>query len=600
MERFLMTAPMTQFDEDEDLEGTIDLENYSAEQELADEEGTIDLEDYSKSQEAEEASWWDTAKDAGIQSGLGLAQAFTWPLDILKVAMVGEGLTDIDELEDAFAKAGKPFDRDKYIKTVMEQGEFVPTQELLERQITKHTGVDLEPKTKIGKFLNKLFFIGGLSRGKGVGKALKSGVAAATTTTGLREAGAPEIVSELAGDLAGGIAGIEKQARKLSPEAARIQKIADKHGLPLMELMLKDEIPSGPKITAGRKAAFEKEIGMTTEDAIAKVVEDKIPISKLRAQGQDLNVLESEAYDKAKALAQSKPNPIKTDQIVSDIDAEIARIRGRAPSPSDAEEAAIRILEKEKNVLSKAKANPEQLITQTQNYNSNVKSIYKKAEFSGVEDEVKNAYGFLNNSIRNTVEKEAGKEIRDAYDVANKIFGQNASLARAEGLISKAFQNGDYSAKKLHQVLNSKQGAVLRRDIGEQGVKELRDIAEFGSTAQKATSQFANSAKHKFQVSEWGPLAGFLLAKVPLAGVAAVATKPFFDYVRGYLLTRPAARTVYRDIVKNAANGSFKNMAADFSKLEGMINKEFGSMEDFMNQGMQELQFYREGEEDED
>lgn len=592
-----MTAPIQ---DDEDLEGITYMDQYSAEQDEDDLEGVTYMDEYSKSKEAEEATWWDTAKDAGIQSGLGLAQAFTWPLDVLKVMMVGEGLTDIDELENAFEKAGKPFDRDKYIKTVMEQGEFIPTQELLERQITKHTGVDLEPKTKTGKFLNKLFFIGGLTRGKGLGKAAKASVTAATTTTALREAGAPEIVAELAGDVGGGIATIEKQARKLSPEAARIQKIADKHGLPLMEFMLEDEISKSAKITQGRKAAFEKELGMTTEDAIKKIVEGKLPVTKLRAQGQDLEVLESEAYDKAKALAQAKPGPLATNDIVSDIDAEIARIKGRAPSPSDAEKAAIKILENEKKVLSKAKPNVEQLVSQTQNYNSNVKSIYKKAEFSGVEDEVKNAYAFLNNSIRNTIEKQAGKEVSEAYKVANSIYAQNASLARTEGLISKAFQNGEYNAKKLQQVLDSRQGAVLRRDIGEQGVKELRDIAHYGQQAQKATTQFANSSKHGFEVGQWGPLAGFLLAKVPSAGVAASATKPFYDYFRGWALTRPAARTVYRNIVKNAANGSFKNMAKDFATLEGLVIKEFGSIEDFMKQGINDIRFYREGKEDDD
>lgn len=598
-----MTAPVQPLDLDED-EG-IDMAQYRQQQQIEseadDEAGTINMAEYAQSKEAQEASWWDSAKEAGIQSLAGLGQAFTYPLDLLKLAMVGEGLTDIDELEEAFRKAGKEFDRDKYIKTVFEQGEFIPTQALLERKIDEKFGTNIEnPKTKTGKFFNKLFFLGGLLRGKGAGKALKGGAVGATTTAALREAGAPEIVSELAGDFTGGAATLEKQARKLSPEAKRITEIADKHGLPLMEVMLRDEISPTARITQGRKQAFEKELGMTTEEALAKVVEDKIPVAKLRAQGKDLEVLESEAYDKAKSLAQSKPNPINPKQIVADIDTEIARIKSLAPSPSDAQQAAIKVLEKEKAVLSKSKANAEQLITQTQNYNSNVKSIYKKAEFSGVEEEVKNAYGFLNNSIRNTVEKEAGAEVTDAYKVANKIYGQNAALARTEGQIAKAFQNGDYSPKKLHQVLNSKQGAILRRDIGEQGVKELRDIAEFGQTAQKATTQFANSAKHKFQVGEWGPLAGFLLAKVPPVGAAAVAVKPFTDYVRGYLLTRPAARTKYRDIIKNASKGSFGNMAKDFAVLESQIVDEFGSIEEFMRQGIRELQLYREGEEDED
>jgi hypothetical protein len=595
-------TPMQATPFEEEDEG-IDMAQYSQQQQeesnAEDEEGTINMAEYADSPEAEEASWWDAAKEAGIQSIAGLSQAYTWPLDVLKVMMIGEGLTDIDDLEDAFARAGKEFDRDKYVKTVMEQGQFLPTQALLERTLDEQFGTNIEePKTKTGKFFNKLFFLGGLTRGKGWGKAIKAGVVGAGTTAALREAGAPEIVSELAGDVTGGIATIEKQARKLSPEAKRIVDIADKHGLPLIETMLKDEISPVARITPGRKAAFEKDLGMTTEEAIQKVIEDKIPLSKLRSQGKDLEVLETEAYDQAKALAKSKPNPINTKEIVSDIDREIARIKSLAPSPSDAQQAAIRILEKEKKVLGKSKANAEQLITQTQNYNSNVKSIYKKAEFSGVEDEVKNAYAFLNGSIRNTIEKEAGAEITNANKAANKIFAQNSSLARTEGMVNKAFQNGEYSAKKLHQVLNSKQGAVLRRDIGEQGVKELRDIAEFGQKAQKATSQFANSAKHKFQIGEWGPLAGFLLATAPKAGIAAVSVKPFTDYVRGYILTRPASRTVYRNIIKNASNGSFSNMAKDFSILESQIIEDFGSMEEFMKQGVRELQMYREGEEE--
>lgn len=580
-------------DKEEDLQDTIDLEK---EEDL---EGTIDLEEYSNSPEAEEASNWETAKDIGIQAGLGFAQAFTWPLDVLKVAMLGEGLSDIDELEESFAKAGKPFDKDKYIKTVMEQAEFIPTQELLEKQIEKYTGADLSPKTKPGKFFNKLFFLGGLTRGKGLGKAAKAGIAGASTTAALRELGTPEVVSEIAGDVAGGLASVGKQARKLSPEAARLQQIGDKYGLPLMEVMLRDEIPVKARISEARKSSLQKQLGMTTEEAIDRVIEDRLPISKLRNQGQNLEVVEQEAYNKAKDLAKANQNPLNKQQILTDIDAEISRIRHEAPSPSNAEEAAIRILEKEKESLSRGKTNVQQLINQTQKYNSNVKNIYRKPEFTGMEEEVKNTYGFLNNSIRNTIEKEAGSEVADAFRTANKIYGQNAALAKSEALLEKPFQNGDYSPKKLQNVLNTKQGAILQRDIGKEGIKELRDIAEFGTKAQKATTQFANSSRHKFQVSEWGPLAGFLLAKAPPVGVAAAAAKPFFDYVRGYLLTKPASRTVYKDIVKNAAQGSFKNMTGDFAKLENQIVEDFGSIQNFMKEGLDEVEFYREGEEDE-
>lgn len=597
-----MAAPVQNLEEEEEF--GIDMNQYREEQQMKqeefDEEGTIDMAEYAKSQEAEEATWWDAVKEAGFQSAAGLGQAFTWPLDVLKLAMIGEGLTDIDELEAAFEKAGKPFDRDKYIQTVFEQGEFIPTQELLERTIDKYAGTNIaEPKTRTGKFFNKLFFLGGVTRGKGWGKAAKAGLAGATTTAALREAGAPEIVSELGGDIKGGIATLEKQARKFSPEAQKIINTAKKHGLPLMEFMVEDTASPTAKISAKRKAAFEKELGTSVEDAINKLVEEKIPLSKLRAEGKDLQVLEDAAYDKAAELAKANPQALDPSELVKEIEQEIARIKSLAPSPSDAQKAALRILESEKEALAKGGANTEQLINQTRNYNSNVKSIYKKAEYSGVEDEVKNAYAFLNDRIRNTVEKQAGKEVIDAHKAANAIYAQNATLARTEGLIMKAFKNDQFSGKKLNDLLNSRQGAILRRDLGEEAVKELRDIAKYGEQAQKATTQFANSAKHKFKIGDWGPLAGFLLAKMPAVGGAAVAAQPLWGYVKGWALTRPLARKTYANIVKNAANGSFKNMAKDFATLEGEIVKEFGSVEDFMKQGVRELQFYREGEEDE-
>lgn len=600
-----MTVPTQPLQDDEQYTG-IDLAKYRDEQrvvqEAADEEGTIDLAAYAKSDQAKEATWMDSLKEAGFQAAAGLGQAFTYPADILKLAMVGEGLTDIDEIESAFEQAGKPFDKNKYIQTVYEQGEFIPTQALLERKIDEKFGTNIEnPKTKTGKFFNKLFFLGGLLRGKGLGKAAKGGAVGATTTAALREVGASEIVSELAGDVTGGVATLEKKARKFSPEIQRAVDLADKRGLPLTEAMVRETLPENSKISARRKKALEKKLGTSSEEAIKSIVEEKIPAAQLRKQGQDTNLLEDLAYDHANNIASNYPQQIPTKSLVADIDAEINRIKSLAPSPSDAQKAAIRILENEKNTLAGSPANASQLIQQTRNYNSNVKGIYRKAEYSGVEEEVKNAYAFLNDRIRSTIEKEGASEVVSANRAANKLFAENSALARSEGLITKAFQNGEYKPKKLNQLLNNKNtGTQLRKDLGPDGVKELKQIAEYGERAQKVTSQFANSAKHKFKVGEWGPLAGFLLAKLPPVGGAAIAAKPIWDYARGYFLTRPASRKAYANIVKNAANGSFSNMTKDFAVLENQVIEDFGSIEDFMKQGIQELRFYREGEEDQD
>jgi superoxide dismutase len=62
------------------------------------------------------------------------------------------------------------------------------------------------------------------------------------------------------------------------------------------------------------------------------------------------------------------------------------------------------------------------------------------------------------------------------------------------------------------------------------------------------------------------------------------------NYVRGQLLTNPATRTVYKTIMKDAAEGSFKNMSANFAKLESEIANEFGSVDDFFKSAIEELE----------
>lgn len=584
-----MTMPITEQENNDDF--GIDL---SQESEEIDQDFGVDMKEYKASEESQEATAWDYAKDIVIQPVLGALKAFSWPLDVLKAGMVGEALTDIDEVEEAFKKEGKDFDKDKYIKTVMEQAQFVPTQDLLEDIVEKKTGVSLEPKTAPGKFLNKLFFLRQILSGKGLKKSFESGVLGAVTTAALKAGGANETAADITGDLAaGGTAALKKEPRTLSAQAQRFQDIGQKHGLPMMEAMARDEFAYSAKISQRRKAALDAKLGMSSQEAIDEIIAGKLPISKAKAQGVDLEAFEDFAYEEAGKLAKSNPKVLDTAQMVQEIDAEIARIKSLAPSPSSGQQEAIRILENEKNILGSANPNTEQLINQRSNYNKEVKGIYKKGEYTPVEEEVKNAYGFLNGSIDRTIESQAGKKVSDSYKVARDIYAQNVKLARTEGLLNKAFDGG-YSAKKLNRLLNSKQGQKLRTDIGEDGVKELREIAEFGETAQNATAQYAKSSKYGSTFKEWGPLAGFLLARIPKGKTVGIllAAKPLGDYIRGYVLTNPAARTVYKDILKNAANGSFKTMAADFAKIESQIIDDYGSMEDFMRTGINEIQIF--------
>lgn len=597
-------------DDEDDNFGGIDLEVYQEETQQAEDDeltrSAIDLDEYAKSPEAQEASWWDWTKDLAIQSVRGVAQAFTWPLDVLKLGMIGEGLSDLDELEEAFQRTGKPFDREAYIRTIMEQGEYIPSQSFFEGLIEDATGVSLQPKTESGKFVNKAATIASLTKGSGLTK-IAAGTTAGATKQGLTALGVNETVADIASDVAGGATqALKKAPRTFSPEAEKLRKVADKYGMPFYEFMTKP--PGGvitPKISLAREKAILKELGITSEQAAKQIVEGKLPISQLRKQGINLEQLERDSYDNARKLAQSKPQNIDPSQIITDIDAEVSRIKKIAPSLSDDNKEIIRILENEKSIYEKSlpnqkgqpapqpvPINSEQLINQHIEYNKNVKGIYKKPEMKGKEEATRDAYAFLNQSIRDTMEKQAGSDVFTAFKEANSLFSQNAILKESEALVNKAFVDGVYNPKKLNQVLNSKQGIKLRKNLGDKAIQELKEIADFGEKAVNHTTRVLQSPKFSQEAVTWGTLAPLVLGSTAKMKGMLYLGKPVAERIKGYLLTRPASREAYAGIIKNAAKGSFNNMKGDFAKLEEAVSAEFGSVENFIKQVIDDLEVY--------
>jgi len=153
--------------------------------------------------ESEPSTTQKIASSAPAQAALGGLKRATFPADLFKLAMIGEGLSDLDELEDTYRRAGKEFDRDEYIRKVYQAAEVIPTQELGEELVKKYTGLDLKPKDtagKIGRFGGEIFSLkpGSLLEG-GTKEVAKKGAESATRATvaeGLKELGVPGILAD--------------------------------------------------------------------------------------------------------------------------------------------------------------------------------------------------------------------------------------------------------------------------------------------------------------------------------------------------------------------------------------------------------------------
>ena len=108
-------------DEDDDIDLSSDekdefgFDPYDKEEDLG--EQSDESED--KEEKEEEPSFWQSVASHPVtQAVLGAAKRYTFPLDVLKFFMLGEGLSGLDEIEENFQKMNIPFDREEYINNV--------------------------------------------------------------------------------------------------------------------------------------------------------------------------------------------------------------------------------------------------------------------------------------------------------------------------------------------------------------------------------------------------------------------------------------------------------------------------------------------------
>lgn len=564
------------------------------------------------------------------QGLLGAAKYFTWPLDILKLAMRGEGLTDIDEIEEAFARSGQPFDRQDYINKVYELTESIPTQQFIEDLVKEKTGIDLAPKDRASKMIRQgaeILATGpkGLIRepAKQIAKKTAGAAAGAATSEGLKEIGAPETLADIVGFTLGGTAGGRTQAAKLSPEAEALTKIAEKHGLRKFEGIQREVAPKNAVVSPKKQAQLTQELSETSRQAIDKVIEGKLPIKKLRDSGVNLETAYTVAYNQANKTAKqfdlTSSKGVDLSDLLNFIKNKRQQIKDSAPSLSDVDKKVLAELnEQYRQLTTLPKKKPtilgptgepipqptkripksmsaEQALDQYKNFNENVKGIYRKSQFTGAESEIKNLYGEMNSNLIQSIEK-VNPPLAQELSSANRIFNQTSNLNLAEDIMSKAFKDG-YNPKKLTTILGGKTNkAMLSRALGKDAVKDLVDISAYGIKAQeKVLSQLKNPKNVGQFLSEMSPLKLGLLSlkhglnyKLYGLPLAYDISKTLIHRAQGNLFTRPATRKTYVNYLKHAISPESAAFKKASRELTSAIADEFGTEEEFLEMIEQE------------
>lgn len=154
-----------------------------------------------KPQEPKEGGW-DQATRTISQVTQGLAE-FTGPgmtASLVNFLGTGESLAELDELEERLPELKKRFphlkwpekiDREKYMEAVHTASNTFPTVANIGRMLEEQTGVPLEPKSQLDRFIRFSSSIGSL-KGGGIPEKTMAGLKGGVAKEALEEAGLPE------------------------------------------------------------------------------------------------------------------------------------------------------------------------------------------------------------------------------------------------------------------------------------------------------------------------------------------------------------------------------------------------------------------------
>lgn len=527
-----------------------------------------------------------SAKEVGQgtagQIALGLTQAAASPLDLAKLYLTAEGLQGLEEAREAHERMGIPFNPEEAQKKFLEAMEYFPTQQLAEEWLNKQ-GVDTKPKGRFEKFLRGLSEFAGLTNLQPKGVNL------------------PKL-----------------QPKSLSTEGQSLRNTAEQFGLRKFAGMEAEKGPSiTPIVSAEREAKLTSELGETSKKAIDDIISQKIPIKEMRDKGVNLTQAYNVAYDSARQTARKMGNEnIDLSNVVTWINQEIKKTKASSPSLSDPKRAYINVLKKERDRLTETvtpkkqptlfgpsgeiltkEAKPkrvqksmtaDQALNQYQDFNSNVKGIWKKSEFAGSESTITDAYSGLNDQLIKSIQK-VNPQLASELEFANRIFHNTSKLNQTEKILGKAFSNG-YDPKKLHTILSGERNRkFLERNLGRESVVDLERIAKYGKEAQtKVLDKLKNPKTVKEYLSSMTPMQlGLLMAGKAHVGSVYYLPKAIVNRIQGLIFTRNSTKKNYIQFLKDASKlGSVPSsqlMLKSAKNFQKSIEEEFGSDEELMN-----------------
>lgn len=510
-----------------------------------------------------EESWGKSVLRSLLQVPAGAAQAFTFPMDLISLIGTGESFDpeEIEHLKQISAREGIPFDEEKYMQAIKGASEAFPTQGNIEKLIEDKTGLPLEPKTDIQKGIRL-----GATAGKiNPGSALQKGAAAATAPAvsyGLKEAGAPEPIADIAGLVASGQIAGKVPSAGLKPKQKPSGMIERRF----------EGIEKPTKVSPSRYGKINEAIEKDFRGISDKLIEES-PVGKTFNALKDDSGFKSKVGDlfqDVEALSEQIPNKFSTKLIKNQIIKKQKSIQTPGFTESEFNQTYKKNMNKFLRDTPTKDITAKDLVSQYRANNRALGELYEPGKSSGFNRAKKEALIDYNKIIADTIETGfPDSEFSKLFKFTNKRWSEIKDSETISSFIDDMFKGKVRYDKSENFFKKHNLEGSFKRALGEEIFPKFKTLMNDLMSTKEAHSLLKQAKEKGFSKLSSTGLAYLVSPKLMAGKLTLDASKKVWKS----LLDKPKLVFTWGDGVKAMKNKNFAEAQLKFDLLDQDLNQ---------------------------
>lgn len=509
-----------------------------------------------------EESWGKNLLRTLFQIPSGIAQGVTYPLDLLQMFGLGEGLDeeDIERLEKISERENIPFNRDEFLQNVYNASEAIPTQGNIERSVEERTGIPLTPRTGLQK---------GIKLGSMAGKVVpgtlpQRGLAAITAPTvskGLQETGLPESISDIVGLGAAGIAGVKAPKGISEKPSGMVERGFESLKKPVevseKKLSMINEKLQNDFTTISDRIISESPVGETAYN----LKNDP----SFRSDSREL-------LNQAQALADEMSGNIPSREIKKEL-SDLSKRNTKGFSLSEYDKNYKKYLNEKMDDIIQENITPGEFVQQYRKNNKELAEYFEPGASKSLNRAKRDAILDSNRAIANVMEKSfPDSELVPVFKEGNARWTRINDVEAIDELLGDIFGAEKIDYKNIHKFFE-KEGydRVFKRSLGQDGFREFEQLMK-DMLSSETPYKMLKVAKDKGYDNLYKTGLTYILhPKVAATKIGYDIVKNSYKSLMNSMLDKPRLVFGFQKSISNLKKGKFGEAEKDFNILEEEI-----------------------------